>query len=358
MFRCDSSGRRPHTKFAMIAGILSIWLITGSAMVFGDEYVAGTAPDRRPDHAAVIETPTAEQVRAEEALHGVSAPIPDSILRMIASQGAWHTPFNHPGMPHPYDLRNWHPDSSDGARDRQGEYVRAWLDRIHLPEYASKASDADCLVCHQNVLTDTVRAESPAGVKAAEGIAWYQTTLAVYEGPQDTFHRRHLSSPLAKELMNLQCSTCHEGHDVRDETVGSAADTAPLDSTAFTLRKTVNPETACLKCHGQFNYGVMNLPGPWHKISEMMNNDCTACHAAFRTNRHQVSYLNAEAIEAAGRLSADSCFGCHGGRPWYRISYPYARNAWPGMPEAVPDWARTRPTESDARFRLEAKAEK
>lgn len=357
MFRCDSSGRHPRTAFAMIAGILSIWLVTSSTAVFGDEYVAGTAPDRRPDHAPVIETPRAEQVRAEEALHGVTAQVPDSILRVIASQGAWHTPFNLPGMPQPYDLRDWHPDASDGARDRQGEYVRAWLDRIHLPENASKAADADCLACHQNVLTDTVRAESPAGVKAAEAIAWYQTTLAVYEGPQDTFHRRHLSSPLAKELMNLQCSTCHEGHDVRDETVGSAADTVALDGTSFTLRKAVNPETTCLKCHGQFNHEVMFLPGPWHQVAEAMGNDCIVCHTIFRTNRHQVTYLNPDAIEAAGKRSADSCYGCHGGRSWYRVSYPYARNAWPGMVEVVPDWAKSRPTESETRFRTGANAE-
>ena len=46
----------------------------------------------------------------------------------------------------------------------------------------------------------------------------------------------------------------------------------------------------------------------------------------------------------------DTCFGCHGGRSWYRIAYPYPRNAWPGMPTDMPDWARDRPTQSEARF--------
>ena len=36
------------------------------------------------------------------------------------------------------------------------------------------------------------------------------------------------------------------------------------------------------------------------------------------------------------------------------ISYPYPRHAWPGMPPEVPDWAKDRPTESEARFRLTA----
>ena len=74
------------------------------------------------------------------------------------------------------------------------------------------------------------------------------------------------------------------------------------------------------------------------------------CHAAIRTNRHQVSYLKAEAIEAAGAKNADTCYGCHGGRSWYRISYPYPRHAWEGMAPEVPDWAKDRPTESEARF--------
>ena len=60
--------------------------------------------------------------------------------------------------------------------------------------------------------------------------------------------------------------------------------------------------------------------------------------------------LNPKAIEDAGAKSGDACFGCHGGRPWYRLTYPYPRNTWQGMSTAVPDWAKNRPTQSDARF--------
>ena len=64
---------------------------------------------------------------------------------------------------------------------------------------------------------------------------------------------------------------------------------------------------------------------------------------------------DAAAIEAAGQQNADTCYGCHGGRQWYRISYKYPRHPWPGMPTDLPDWAKGRPTESDARFLPTAK---
>jgi hypothetical protein len=119
------------------------------------------------------------------------------------------------------------------------------------------------------------------------------------------------------------------------------------------MRKHVDPD-ACLMCHGAFNHQVMNLPGPWHEHAESFGNSCAACHAAFRTHRHQVNFLRPEAIEQAGARSGDACYGCHGGRSWYRIAYSYPRHAWPGMPAAVPDWAADRPTESQPRFKIES----
>ncbi len=154
--------------------------------------------------------------------------------------------------------------------------------------------------------------------------------------------------------MNLRCNTCHEGNDPREE-----APIPPTDKDAgFTLRKMVNPETTCLKCHSQHNYKVMNLPGPWEDTREAMGNSCVGCHAAFRTTRHQVNYLNAEEIEKAGQENADACYGCHGGRSWYRIAYPYPRHAWPNMTPETPDWAKDRPTESEPRFQLKPAADK
>jgi hypothetical protein len=77
------------------------------------------------------------------------------------------------------------------------------------------------------------------------------------------------------------------------------------------------------------------------------------CHEGIRTSRHNVNFLKSRAIEAAGRESADNCYGCHGGRAWYRIPFPYPRHAWDGMDKDVPDWAKNRPTASDPRFLLD-----
>lgn len=235
-------------------------------------------------------------------------------------------------------------------------HLRATYDPLHFKPAITTASNEQCLACHREVLEDRVRPVSPAGLKAEVTLAWYQLT-STYQGEQDTFHRRHLESPMAKELMNLQCNTCHEGHDPREEAPGSSATGASQDDRGFTLRKQVNPETSCLKCHGQFpGWELMRLPGTWEEAKPFFKNDCLACHVSTRTHRHQVNYLNADAIEAAATKamasgnSADVCMGCHGGRAWYRIPYPYARNPWPEMPEGTPEWARERPTHSDPRF--------
>ena len=235
-------------------------------------------------------------------------------------------------------------------------HLRASYDPIHFKPAIMSASNEQCLACHREVLEDRVRPVSPAGVKAVDARAWYQQ-ISTYNGEQDTFHRRHLATPMAQELMNLQCNTCHEGHDPREEAPGSSATAAVQDDRGFTLRKQVNPETTCLKCHGQFpGWELMRLPGTWEEVTPFFKNDCLACHVSTRTQRHEVNYLKADAIEAAamaakaGGNGADVCMGCHGGRAWYRIPYPYARNPWPEMPEGTPDWAKDRPTHSEPRF--------
>lgn len=228
-------------------------------------------------------------------------------------------------------------------------YLQAAYSPLHFRPAIEAAGDEQCLACHREVLDDRVRAASPAGRQTELMRAWYQQT-PTYDGGQDTFHRRHLVTPLAKQLMNLRCNTCHLGHDPREEAQGASATSIQQDDAAFTLRKQVNPETTCLKCHGQFPWQLMGLPGPWEEHKAVFGNNCQTCHAAIRTRRHEVSYLNAAAIEQAGKDSADACYGCHGGRAWYRIGYPYARTPWPDMPAEVPDWAKDRPKQSEARF--------
>jgi hypothetical protein len=256
--------------------------------------------------------------------------------------------------------------SDDAPRMDPSLYEAARWHPIHFKPAIDTATNAQCLACHGEVLTRKVRETSPAGVKAADSLAWYQT-LDTYTGDQMTFHQRHMTSPFAQQVMNLQCNFCHQGHDLREEAPGSSATATSTQSAGFTLRKVVDPSKSCLLCHGKFSYEIMALGGPWHQVrgdledpqDPDLRNGCLTCHnmeGGFRTVRHQVSYLKADEIERLAKEgSSDTCYGCHGGRQWYRISNPYPRHPWPGMDPAVPDWAKDRPTQSDPRFALEKK---
>lgn len=238
-------------------------------------------------------------------------------------------------------------------------YLDAVYSDLHFKPAIEKATNEQCMACHKDILDRPLRKESPAGVKTADSIAWYQT-LDTYGGQQMNFHARHMASPFAKQVMDLKCNFCHKGHEPREETWNSSATTtASIGESA--MRKSVNPSETCLLCHGKFPAEVMGLEGSWADLREGMEsaetpNGCLTCHAEqFRTVRHQVSYLKADAIEEAAKNgSSDTCYGCHGGRAWYMNSYPYPRHAWEGMDKDVPDWAKGRPTESKAEYRLKA----
>lgn len=256
------------------------------------------------------------------------------------------------------------PSAEATKRALAGDYEAGRWHPIHFKPAIDKAKDEDCLACHAEIGKAKPRAVSEAGVKADDVTAWYQT-LDTYAGAQEDFHARHLSTPFAKQVMNLSCTFCHQGNDPREESPHVTV--APADATSwngkppFTLRKMVNPSETCLRCHGQFPWQNMEgLSGPWHEIRadfepEGTANGCIVCHETIRTSRHQVNYLKAAGIDDAAKESSDTCYGCHGGRSWYRISYPYPRSAWPDMPKDVPDWAKSRPTAPDARFRLTGK---
>jgi hypothetical protein len=238
-------------------------------------------------------------------------------------------------------------------------YDNAVWNEMHFKPGIDKATNEQCLSCHKEILETTVRKASPAGLKASDATAWYQT-LDTYQGEQATFHARHISTPFAKQVMDLKCNFCHQGHDPRDEAAGSSATTTTVGD--VTLRKQINPSNSCLMCHGQFPATIMGLEGSWHDLREGLEtaetpNGCLTCHAEqFRTVRHQVNFLKADKIEALGKAgSSDTCFGCHGGRAWYRNSYPYPRHAWPGMDKEVPEWAKGRSTQSAPEHRLSGK---
>lgn len=241
------------------------------------------------------------------------------------------------------------------------DYARARYHPLHFPPQINAASDEECLVCHAEIMDHKPLETSPAGVAASDTMAWYQT-LATYDGAQADFHYRHLQSDYATSVMNLECTFCHKGNDPREESPDMIPGRAAFIASAtpeFTLRKMVNPSTTCLLCHGAMPdpEGIMALDGPWHEIradfeDEETLNGCLTCHGeyGFRTDRHNVSYLNAHTIEDLATASSDTCYGCHGGRQWYRISYPYPRHPWEDMDEETPDWALDRSTESDPQY--------
>lgn len=230
------------------------------------------------------------------------------------------------------------------------DYEKARWHPLHFKPAIDAAKDEQCLACHQEVLQRRVLKESPAGVKASDSLAWYQT-LDTYSGEQETFHRRHLVTDYATQVMQLRCNTCHQGNDPREETANSSA----TGQSHLIQRKHVDPDV-CLMCHGKFNYQVMGIPGDWTEHGKIFGDNCMTCHVAIRTTRHQVNYLKPEAIEKVGKENSDACFGCHGGRAWYRINYPYPRHSWPTDGGVVPEWAKERPTSSDPRFAIEAEA--
>lgn len=78
-----------------------------SAQSASDYPIAGTTPWQRPEGAPVTEWVKHDRPWFEEALTGVTPPYPRS-LNFLDNQGYWYTPFIHPGMLPPYDLRGWY----------------------------------------------------------------------------------------------------------------------------------------------------------------------------------------------------------------------------------------------------------
>ena len=84
--------------------IVSTTLLLSSVSAYP---VAGVKPDQRPEGAPVIKEFVKDASWYKKALTGVDSPYPAS-LHFLENQGGWYTPFNHPGMTGPYDIRGWH----------------------------------------------------------------------------------------------------------------------------------------------------------------------------------------------------------------------------------------------------------
>jgi len=89
-----------------LSGLFAV--LTAATTASAAEYpIAGTTPSERPAGAPTITTVEKDQAWYAHALSGVTKPYPPS-LSFLEDQGNWHTPFNRPGMPAPYDIRGWH----------------------------------------------------------------------------------------------------------------------------------------------------------------------------------------------------------------------------------------------------------
>lgn len=88
--------------------LILVFALVGGAVAA--EYIyplGGATPWERPEGAPVTNQYEKGAAWYTQALQGISQPYPPS-LRFLEDQGAWHTPFNRPGMPPPYDIRGWH----------------------------------------------------------------------------------------------------------------------------------------------------------------------------------------------------------------------------------------------------------
>ena len=90
--------------FFSTALLLSATVLTSTASAYP---IAGVNPSQRPEGAPVIKEFAKDADWYANALRGVTIPYPAS-LHFLENQGAWYTPFIHPGMTGPYDIRGWH----------------------------------------------------------------------------------------------------------------------------------------------------------------------------------------------------------------------------------------------------------
>ena len=70
-------------------------------------FVAGTAPGQRPQGAPTLTQFEKPDGWYSRSLTGLQRPYPPS-FRFLEDQQGWFTPFNHPGMTGPYDIRGGH----------------------------------------------------------------------------------------------------------------------------------------------------------------------------------------------------------------------------------------------------------
>ena len=99
---------KPSSVLLMLAVSVGFSCGLSSVTVADPKVLGGITPDRRPEGLPVVGATGFTPAGMANALHGVASPPPASIGQWFDDQGGWFTPFTHPGMTGPYDIRNWH----------------------------------------------------------------------------------------------------------------------------------------------------------------------------------------------------------------------------------------------------------
>lgn len=94
------------TQGSLAATIVLCAVLAASGQAAGQD-IAGLSPSVRPPSAPVLTEYPKNKAWYDQALLGVEQPYPAS-LRFLEDQGAWFSPFIHPGMNGPYDIRDLH----------------------------------------------------------------------------------------------------------------------------------------------------------------------------------------------------------------------------------------------------------
>lgn len=98
-----------HGRGAGVVLVSALLLALGTSVQAAPEAVApvaGLQPFARPAGAPVIQQFSADAAWQKKALTGIDAP--HTGLGFLKDQGAWFTPFMHPGLKGGYDIRGLH----------------------------------------------------------------------------------------------------------------------------------------------------------------------------------------------------------------------------------------------------------
>lgn len=92
------------------AGVWALLFLLGASPATGGSHFGGSMPEQDPaeSSASIAAAGRRDAAWRKAALHGIAPTPPASVLRIVQQQGEWYSPFFHPGMTGPYDLRGWH----------------------------------------------------------------------------------------------------------------------------------------------------------------------------------------------------------------------------------------------------------